>query len=734
MQLPPHSSAIFGQPRTGDALSQHEPACDASGNVEKGLKFCESVYARARTPMKRPRAEEAWEVLERLGVDFARLRTVPIPEEDYDYPELLSATHGRRGRLLGTPARVELLSVAHLVTGDVAHLEAFVRAATPPAGVHTPDRRSATHKEALVRAVWARVEAFDALHVLVHTCAVLDGSEASSWAILSPTRRAAVREHVRARLHAAQLDQHAAVAALLASTWAHVPAVLQAINTNARVLMCPRCHAGPILHEGCGDTAAHHGERCRRTNSRIDNRCPNTRCRYFASATVRDGWREWDGYVRAHEGTLFPTLDCTSAAECAFEPVLGTVPPVRPCWPHRAAGERCVAAADSWEGVRAALLAPRASAAAALDLAGATDVPDGAHAGARSDALRNAHALVRVGEDAFAGCGLQRFDAPATLREIGERAFRDNRLRELRLPRTLEWVGAHAFEKNELRTLHIEDARTHVGAFAFAHNALETLVLPPGSRRVPTGAFMANRLATLRLPAELAEIGSSAFAQNALTRVALPPALRTLDAASFAHNRLEALTLPGGVEHIPAFCFALNRLAAVAVAPQVGTAAGALLPEGIVEVGESAFHGNPIETVDLPASVRVVGRGAFAETRIRRLHVRGPVRIHEHAFRGAQLSGVVRLAAGSMVHEDAFDAEVLVQIAPSPPGAPAVEFPLGRLYPRGHGRWRRGLATGAAPAHALVTGLVAARARDLPTPGSASPRSPGRAAVGLRGP
>lgn len=94
------------------------------------------------------------------------------------------------------------------------------------------------------------------------------------------------------------------------------------------------------------------------------------------------------------------------------------------------------------------------------------------------------------------------------------------------------------------------------------------------------------------IPEEVTVIGKWAFADDCyhLKRIYLPPKLTAIEDEAFLH------------------CFRLQTLAP----PAQKRYKGALLPEGLIRIGDGAFHGcYVLKSVTLPSSVQTVGNEAF---------------------------------------------------------------------------------------------------------------------------
>ena len=136
---------------------------------------------------------------------------------------------------------------------------------------------------------------------------------------------------------------------------------------------------------------------------------------------------------------------------------------------------------------------------------------------------------------------------------------------------------------------------------AFSGTAISTLTLPDGLDSLGNAVFYGcGNLRELHMPNSVVKMGESTFQYcDSLTSVTLSAGLTEIPAQSFRYcTQLRDLTLPNGIKRIGDNAF-------------MDCPATPLLPDGLVEIGRSAFsyYGKP--TVELPSSLRTIGRGAF---------------------------------------------------------------------------------------------------------------------------
>ncbi|MFI3143628.1 leucine-rich repeat protein [Streptococcus suis] len=206
--------------------------------------------------------------------------------------------------------------------------------------------------------------------------------------------------------------------------------------------------------------------------------------------------------------------------------------------------------------------------------------------------------LEELGSEAFRNSGLTRITLPDSLTSFGYAAFADSSsLQSVRLPETLTNIPEEAFQNTGLLSLNLPSSVTRIERAAFANAKISTIDFSTGLETIGGGAFSGNRFEKLELPKSLKELGYSAFSDNNnLTFLYINSDLEHdrygsyyYNSSPFKHSNYSSDTkslyveFKDGVTKIPARLFA--------EAKQVIRVD---LPEGLKEIGESAFYGTSI--------------------------------------------------------------------------------------------------------------------------------------------
>ncbi|WP_019639838.1 leucine-rich repeat protein [Paenibacillus fonticola] len=301
-----------------------------------------------------------------------------------------------------------------------------------------------------------------------------------------------------------------------------------------------------------------------------------------------------------------------------------------------------------------------------------TTIGQGAFSQGTLSTLTLREGLKTIEDKAFWDNEIQSVYIPDGVEVIGEEAFIDNKLEEVRLPGTITFIGKQAFigeeGKNNIHTLILEDGLSSIGEGAFKNNSLESIHIPGSVSVIEKDAFMGNVIETVVLNEGVGEIGEQAFLQNKLNEVVIPGTVNTVGDAAFALNPLTEVKVynaelifgmmpffptppakPGDVTLIghsgstteqyaiendyafqvlegsgstacgekTDFKCKFNEDDTVTITGYTGSDTDVLIPDTIdgkdvTVIGEDAFSGKQLITVELPYSVTNIGKQAFS--------------------------------------------------------------------------------------------------------------------------
>lgn len=229
---------------------------------------------------------------------------------------------------------------------------------------------------------------------------------------------------------------------------------------------------------------------------------------------------------------------------------------------------------------------------------------------------------------------------------------------DFELPHGCRYIASKAFAScPNLEHVTLADTVESIGTHAFARTAVREIDAPATLRIIERRAFYrCRKLAFVRLREGLLEIGDEAFAGTALAQLELPASLTSLSHNSFAGTGLTFAAergtcsiAPGGSLHLDRFgalyredgdsrgkellCMLGETPSRYVVEDNTQYIAQKALmrdesireivfPEGLIEIGESAFQGcKNLHRATFPESLRAVGASAFLNTTLEEVYL-----------------------------------------------------------------------------------------------------------------
>ena len=284
--------------------------------------------------------------------------------------------------------------------------------------------------------------------------------------------------------------------------------------------------------------------------------------------------------------------------------------------------------------------------------------------------------VTSIGEYAFAYNQLTSVDFPDTLTFIGSAAFISNQLTSVVIPDSVtSYIGGGAFKDNQLTSVVIGDNVTLIGSEAFANNQLTSVVIGESVTSIGDNAFIDNHLTSVEIPDSVTEIKRYAFCRNELTSVEIGEGVTGIWQGAFNGNQLTRVSIPDSVNYLHNDSFTGNPLEIVflskderwdyiastwfpdaKVVRRLGTQvltqdlAQALvneqgltvvIPNDITSIGDNAFRGNQLTSIDIPDAVTEIGNFAFFDNNLTSVDLPGSLTsIGQYAFRSNELTSV----------------------------------------------------------------------------------------------
>ena len=206
--------------------------------------------------------------------------------------------------------------------------------------------------------------------------------------------------------------------------------------------------------------------------------------------------------------------------------------------------------------------------------------------------------ITAIGEAAF-----KIPDAEVEITKFGVNS--PNGMTSVVLPEKATVIGKEAFSQNALVRVDFTGIIS-IGGSAFYGNDLVEAILPDTVTELGDGAFSANDITEVRLSSGVTVIPAGAFSMNIrLDHVTIPNTVTEIGQTAFAGARLTSLEIPNSVTKIGMKAFHLHHLSSL------------VIPGSVKEIGESAFEGTykatTLKTLVLEEGVESIGKFAFKE-------------------------------------------------------------------------------------------------------------------------
>ncbi|MGU8019769.1 leucine-rich repeat protein [Streptococcus suis] len=250
----------------------------------------------------------------------------------------------------------------------------------------------------------------------------------------------------------------------------------------------------------------------------------------------------------------------------------------------------------------------------------------------------------------FANTGVKEVILPKELKVIGSGAFRStHNLKEIDLGEKLEELGSEAFRNSGLIRITLPDSITSFGYAAFADSSsLQSVRLPDTLTTIPEEAFQNTGLLSLNLPSSVTRIERAAFANAKISKIDFSTALESIGYGAFSGNRFEKLELPKSLKELGYSAFSDNKnLTFLYINSDLenygygyydyynspfrhsdySSDSNSLYVEfkdGVTKIPARLFYGaKQVIRVDLPEGLKEVGESAFRGTSIMKDESRG---------------------------------------------------------------------------------------------------------------
>lgn len=309
--------------------------------------------------------------------------------------------------------------------------------------------------------------------------------------------------------------------------------------------------------------------------------------------------------------------------------------------------------------------------------------------------------LSKIASSTFDGCkNLKKVVMPYGLKSIENYAFFDcTALTEINLPETLEYIGERAFRGcSSLQSLHIPAKVNRMGTKLIAYtDSLTTLtvdsdnaayksennciikkedsslilgcktsIIPDYVTKLDEYCFAYCKLLdNITIPKSVTEIQSYAFEKcTSLKNVVFEDGLKVICDNAFKDcTSLQSIRLPASFESAtggafygcknltelcvddsnPLYTSIENCIIEKANNTVIIGCAESVIPDGTTAIGEKAFVGVQIKTINIPDTIEKIGKFAFSESTLETVYLHDGLSIDESAFMKCKNLSSVRL-------------------------------------------------------------------------------------------
>lgn len=194
----------------------------------------------------------------------------------------------------------------------------------------------------------------------------------------------------------------------------------------------------------------------------------------------------------------------------------------------------------------------------------------------------------------------QTLELPNSVTTIEKRAFVDGKLTTVKIGTSLKTINSSTFASNQISTIDFSNVET-IGEQAFIGNNLGELTLPNALTTIGNSAFSNSNIHTIHWGNSIKNIGSGAFSSNQIKKLTVTA--EKIGYAAFGCNPLEEVTLADSVKAVEANAFMGDNNNPTLKKIDLG--------QGVESIGNTAFSNGLVESLQLPASLKTVGSGAF---------------------------------------------------------------------------------------------------------------------------
>ena len=236
-----------------------------------------------------------------------------------------------------------------------------------------------------------------------------------------------------------------------------------------------------------------------------------------------------------------------------------------------------------------------------------------------SDSYQIKEGTVCIGDKAFYNCKrLTSITIPDSVTSIGKDTFWNcTGLASITIHDSVASIGNHAFAGcSGLTSIALPDSVTSIGRYAFYHcTGLTDIIIPNGVKSIGEWAFAdCTGLTSITLPDSVTTIDSYAFYYcSELTSITIPRSVTSIAYKAFlCCPKLTSITVDSENTQYHSVG---NCLIETASKTLIAGCNNCIIPDdgSVTNIGESAFSGSVLESINIPGSITYISGYAFKD-------------------------------------------------------------------------------------------------------------------------
>lgn len=219
---------------------------------------------------------------------------------------------------------------------------------------------------------------------------------------------------------------------------------------------------------------------------------------------------------------------------------------------------------------------------------------------------------------------------------IGEGIFANNKdIKEIYLPDSIINIKDYAFTNSSINKIELSPNLIRIGVSSFAGcNNLNNIVLPKGLQIIDEMAFLGcSSLKFIKFNEQLKTIGDYAFSDSGIENYELSNGIEKFGSYIFSSTPITSFSFNNNYDFIPEGFISNTKIYNLVLPSQIKSIGNnafsncyelenITLNQGLESIGDNAFESTKIELLDIPNSVKRIGKNFISKTNISNIELR----------------------------------------------------------------------------------------------------------------